>query len=81
MKKADAELKARALAKDLVGKIAEHKGSKRKCKIELVEARPSNVQEEDFQVVCEFLPLHKELSDKKISEELDYFLSTYKIFS
>lgn len=77
----DAELKAKALAKDLVGKIAEHKGSKRKCKIELVEARPNNALEEDFQVICEFLPLHKELSDKKISEELDYFLSTYKIYS
>lgn len=81
MKRTDAELKAKALAKDLVGKIAEHKGSKRKCKIELVEARLINKTEEDFQVICEFLPLHKELSEKRISEELDYFLSTYKIFS
>lgn len=81
MKRTDAELKAKALAKDLVGKIAEHRGSKRKCKIEMVEARPINKTEEDFEVVCEFLPLHKELSEKNISEELDYFLSTYKIFS
>jgi|GEM_PF-3135734 len=79
MKKEDAILKAKALAKDLVQKEAEHKGSKRKCVITAVEAVASPYNKNDFEVICYFKPLDNEMAGKKLSEEIDYFLATYKI--
>ena len=79
MKKEDALLKANALAKDLVEKEAEHKGSKRKCIIASVEAVASKTDENDFEVHCFFTPIDNEMAGKKLSEEIDYFLGTYKI--
>ncbi|PBQ31052.1 hypothetical protein CNR22_04470 [Sphingobacteriaceae bacterium] len=79
MKKQDAELKANALAKDLIEKEAEHKGSKRKCLIYSVEAVAKQSDDSDFDVFCFFDPIDNEVSGKKLSEEIDYFLSTYKI--
>ena len=79
MKKEDAELKANALAKDLVEKEAEHKGSKRKCMIASVEAVAKINDKDDFEVLCFFTPMENEMSGKKLTEEIDYFLGTYKI--
>lgn len=79
MKKEDAELKANALAKDLVGKEAEHKGSKRKCIIESLEAVALPNDKTDFSVQCFFTPMDNEMAGKKLTEEIDYFLATYKI--
>ena len=79
MKKEDAELKANALAKNLVEKEAEHKGSKRKCIIASVEAVAKAGNSEDFEVLCFFTPMDLEMSGKKLTEEIDYFLGTYKI--
>ena len=79
MKKEDAELKANALAKDLVEKEAEHKGSKRKCVISSLEAVAKPNDKEDFEVLCFFEPIDNEMAGKKLTEEIDYFLATYKI--
>ncbi len=79
MKKEDATLKAKALEKDLVEKEAEHKGSKRKCIITSVEAVATVNDRNDFEVLCYFNPLDNEMGGKNLSEEIDYFLATYKI--
>lgn len=79
MKKEDAELKAKALAKDLVKKEAEHKGSLRKCTIRSVEAVAKSNNKADFEVLCFFEPLENEMWGKTLTEEIDYFLGTYKI--
>jgi len=79
MKKEDAELKANALAKNLVEKEAEHKGSKRKCVIASVEAVAKPDDKNDFDVLCFFKPIVNEMSGKQLNEEIDYFLATYKI--
>jgi len=79
MKKEDAVLKANALAKDLVEKEAEHKGSKRKCIIASVEAVAKISDKDDFEVLCFFTPMENEMSGRKLTEEIDYFLGTYKI--
>jgi len=81
MKKEDAELKANALAKDLVGKEAEHKGSKRKCVITSVEIVPETENEDDFKVACFFRPIGNEWAGKDLKEEIDYFLGAYKILN
>jgi hypothetical protein len=79
MKKEDAELKAKALAKDLVEKEAEHKGSLRKCTIRSVEAVAKSNDKTNFEVLCFFEPLENEMSGKTLTEEIGYFLSTYRI--
>ena len=79
MKKEDAELKANALGKDLEEKEAEHRGSKRKCIIASVEAVAKSGDKNDFEVLCFFTPMDNEMSGKKLTEEIDYFLGTYKI--
>lgn len=80
MRKEDAELKANALSKDLAGKEAEHKGSKRKCVITSVET-VADGEAGNFEVFCFFTPLDAKLSTKKMGEEIGYFLSTYRILS
>jgi hypothetical protein len=79
MKKEDAELKANALARHLLGKQAEHKDSKMKCIIASLEAVPSPTRKGDFEVACFFHLLDHGSASKKYREEIDCFLRSYRI--
>lgn len=81
MKKEDAELKANALAKDLIEKEAENKGSKTKCIIIAVRAVSKPGYKEDFDVYCFFSPADHKPKAKEFREEIDHFLSNYRIIN
>lgn len=79
MKKQDAELKANALRKDLVGKNTEHKESNQKYTISSLEVLADEDDDTNYKVFCLLKPGETNFQTLAIKEEIDFFLTTYKV--
>lgn len=79
MKKEDAELKAKALRKDLVAREAEHKESGNKFSISSVEAMVDDEDETNYDVYCLLNPSENNFQTLASREPIDDFLANYKV--
>ena len=75
------EVDKEALAhQKLIGKIFEHHGSKRKCKIDSIEKKLRTGSTTEFESVVSATPIEKAAAAKHV-EELQYFLGTFRQIS
>jgi len=65
---------------NLIGKIFEHHGSKRKCKIESIEKKLKSGSKAEYEVIVTARPIEKAAHANHI-EELQYFLGTFRQIS